>query len=414
MDDKEKKVLIRLRTELASGIIVTDEFLDRLVQDGVLTQGMVEERVKESVSDREKMTTVLDMLPRRGPSAFQDLVRVLEEDYSWLAKRMKEVLKEEENNAKLGRGHGVARVHVDHDIRDDVNNFIHKQLGENKKVPLSNKKSIENALAAKIHRERTYWRDQLGDYETSLERHQFKVPNINLKLKRLCANFMRADSGGKAKNLSEMDDLEELEYHVEKLGFELEWYQETHRDCYITLNEVPSCGKPIVEVIREAIQMQEKRLAENVKRHELREEQFAMKIKDQSTQINELRDQNFALRRRLDEAITEKNNTECQLEDIVEEQREKDLKHEKELEELQQQLSELQEKTAPQKPQRSRNPSIGSNHGIGINVRGLAGRTGNAPASRTHSNRKWLPNNHGDKNLYANLRKSLDRINRQQ
>ncbi|XP_071383734.1 death domain-containing protein CRADD isoform X2 [Centroberyx affinis] len=82
MDPVHKEILRKHRLELSSQILVSDTVVPFLYQENILTESQVEE-IESQISNKKKTLRLLDILPSRGPLAFDTFLRSLEE-FSWL------------------------------------------------------------------------------------------------------------------------------------------------------------------------------------------------------------------------------------------------------------------------------------------------------------------------------------------
>ncbi|XP_069764815.1 death domain-containing protein CRADD [Narcine bancroftii] len=88
MEAKQRRVLRRLRTELAAELRV-DELVQHLYQERVVNQAFLEELEAEPVGARRTLK-LLDHLPSRGPRAFAAFAESLRADFPWLCRRLEE------------------------------------------------------------------------------------------------------------------------------------------------------------------------------------------------------------------------------------------------------------------------------------------------------------------------------------
>lgn len=86
MDQVHKAVLRTHRLELSGQLLVTDTIVPFLYQENILTQSQVED-IESQPTNRQKTLKLLDLLPSRGPRAFDTFLRSLE-DFSWLRDKL--------------------------------------------------------------------------------------------------------------------------------------------------------------------------------------------------------------------------------------------------------------------------------------------------------------------------------------
>ncbi|XP_029902125.1 death domain-containing protein CRADD [Myripristis murdjan] len=82
MEPRHREILRKHRVELSNQLLVSDTVLPFLYQESVLTESQVEE-IESQISNKKKTLRLLDILPSRGPLAFDAFLRSLEE-FSWL------------------------------------------------------------------------------------------------------------------------------------------------------------------------------------------------------------------------------------------------------------------------------------------------------------------------------------------
>lgn len=86
MDPVHKAVLRTHRLELSGQLLVSDTIVPFLYQENILTQNQVED-VESQPTNRQKTLKLLDILPSRGPRAFDTFLRSLEE-FTWLRDKL--------------------------------------------------------------------------------------------------------------------------------------------------------------------------------------------------------------------------------------------------------------------------------------------------------------------------------------
>ncbi|KAM3858899.1 death domain-containing protein CRADD [Diretmus argenteus] len=86
MDPAHKEVLRKHRLELSNHILVSDTVLPFLYQENIITESQVEE-IESQKTNKNKTLRLLDVLPSRGPFAFDAFLRSLEE-FSWLRDKL--------------------------------------------------------------------------------------------------------------------------------------------------------------------------------------------------------------------------------------------------------------------------------------------------------------------------------------
>ncbi|EPY73510.1 death domain-containing protein CRADD [Camelus ferus] len=88
MEARDKQVLRSLRLELGAEVLVEGLVLQYLYQEGVLTENHVQE-IKAQATGLRKTMLLLDILPSRGPKAFDAFLDSLQE-FPWPPAGMKD------------------------------------------------------------------------------------------------------------------------------------------------------------------------------------------------------------------------------------------------------------------------------------------------------------------------------------
>lgn len=82
MDARDKQVLRSLRLELCAELLVDGVIIQFLYQEGILTENHVQE-IRSQVTNQRKTMMLLDILPTRGPKAFETFLESLQE-FPWV------------------------------------------------------------------------------------------------------------------------------------------------------------------------------------------------------------------------------------------------------------------------------------------------------------------------------------------
>ncbi|XP_069106729.1 uncharacterized protein [Argopecten irradians] len=127
MDSREKVTLQNCRNCLVEDLDPTKTFLHQLRCCNVLTEDQVE-RVEKQVTRQDKVTTLMEILPRRGPRAFRQFVQVLRCDYQWISEKMETELNIQDYTQKI-RTAVEERMRVNGEILRDKD-YILKVLSE--------------------------------------------------------------------------------------------------------------------------------------------------------------------------------------------------------------------------------------------------------------------------------------------
>lgn len=99
MDPLHKEILRKHRLELSSQLLVSDTVVPFLYQEGILTESQAEE-VESQMTNKKKTLRLLDILPSRGPLAFDTFLKSLEE-FSWMRDK---ILQELQSHRAAGLG----------------------------------------------------------------------------------------------------------------------------------------------------------------------------------------------------------------------------------------------------------------------------------------------------------------------
>uniref|UniRef100_A0A8D0DM50 CASP2 and RIPK1 domain containing adaptor with death domain n=1 Tax=Salvator merianae TaxID=96440 RepID=A0A8D0DM50_SALMN len=86
MDARDKQVLRSLRLELCSELLVEGLIIHYLYQEGILTESHLQE-IKAEVTNQRKAMMLLDILPTRGPKAFNTFLESLQE-FPWVREKL--------------------------------------------------------------------------------------------------------------------------------------------------------------------------------------------------------------------------------------------------------------------------------------------------------------------------------------
>ncbi|XP_069346302.1 death domain-containing protein CRADD [Eulemur rufifrons] len=86
MDSRDKQVLRSLRLELGAEVLVEGLVLQYLYQEGILTENHVQE-IQAQATGLRKTMLLLDILPSRGPKAFNTFLDSLQE-FPWVREKL--------------------------------------------------------------------------------------------------------------------------------------------------------------------------------------------------------------------------------------------------------------------------------------------------------------------------------------
>ncbi|XP_006126942.2 death domain-containing protein CRADD isoform X2 [Pelodiscus sinensis] len=92
MDTRDRMVLRSLRLELCSEVLVEELIVHYLYQEGILTENHLQE-IKSQATSHRKTMMLLDILPTRGPKAFETFLDSLQE-FPWVREKLERKRKE--------------------------------------------------------------------------------------------------------------------------------------------------------------------------------------------------------------------------------------------------------------------------------------------------------------------------------
>lgn len=101
MDARDRQVLRSLRLELGAEVLVEGLVLQYLYQEGVLTENHVQE-IKAQTTGLRKTMLLLDILPSRGPKAFDTFLDSLQE-FPWVREKLEKAREEAPTELPTGR-----------------------------------------------------------------------------------------------------------------------------------------------------------------------------------------------------------------------------------------------------------------------------------------------------------------------
>ncbi|XP_064139797.1 death domain-containing protein CRADD isoform X3 [Loxodonta africana] len=101
MEARDKQVLRSLRLELGAEVLVEGLVLQYLYQEGILTENHVQE-IKAQVTGLRRTMLLLDILPSRGPKAFDTFLDSLQE-FPWVREKLEKAREEAVTEPPAGR-----------------------------------------------------------------------------------------------------------------------------------------------------------------------------------------------------------------------------------------------------------------------------------------------------------------------
>ncbi|XP_076967723.1 death domain-containing protein CRADD [Tamandua tetradactyla] len=106
MEARDKQVLRSLRLDLGAEVLVEGLVLQYLYQEGILTENHVQE-IKAQATGLRRTMLLLDILPSRGPKAFDTFLDSLQE-FPWVREKLEKA--REEAVTELPADDGMAAV----------------------------------------------------------------------------------------------------------------------------------------------------------------------------------------------------------------------------------------------------------------------------------------------------------------
>lgn len=101
MEARDKHVLRSLRLELGAEVLVEGLVLQYLYQEGILTENHVQE-IKAQTTGLRKTMLLLDILPSRGPKAFDTFLDSLQE-FPWVREKLEKAREDATAEPPTGR-----------------------------------------------------------------------------------------------------------------------------------------------------------------------------------------------------------------------------------------------------------------------------------------------------------------------
>ncbi|KAK3088205.1 hypothetical protein FSP39_016110 [Pinctada imbricata] len=183
MNDAQKNVIQRHIRQLANDIIMSEELFGLLFQHRIFERNMIE-MIKAEKTEQEQAYKMLELLPRRGPDAFNNFVCIIQNDYPWLATLLLSGLAAEKTKIERPFSYksdiDLMRVkdrmntcdtiltEPEPDIKAKVSTFVHKQFGQSKRISENDKKAVFRWMSQQIQMERKRIASAVSRSNTSL------------------------------------------------------------------------------------------------------------------------------------------------------------------------------------------------------------------------------------------------------
>ncbi|XP_030634187.1 death domain-containing protein CRADD [Chanos chanos] len=100
MDTKHKALIRKYRLYLSNQLLVDDTIVQLLYQEDILTESQVEEIQTQNTS-KKRALRLLDILPTRGPRAFEVFLKSLEQEFPWVKEKILQDLTLEDSSEPL-------------------------------------------------------------------------------------------------------------------------------------------------------------------------------------------------------------------------------------------------------------------------------------------------------------------------
>ncbi|KAH3859774.1 uncharacterized protein LOC127871987 [Dreissena polymorpha] len=167
MNELQRSVLQKHTMDLVRDMIVTEHLTGLMFSKGIFEAEMIE-MIKAGSTHSEKAHKLLELLPKRGPDAFELFLDILHDLYPWLEKLLQDSLtseserilacqlvKEDSKTDLLQTPRTIsATAKTDEDIKIRVSAFVQKQFGQIRRISNSDKKAIEVHMSRWLHQER--------------------------------------------------------------------------------------------------------------------------------------------------------------------------------------------------------------------------------------------------------------------
>ncbi|XP_045215573.2 uncharacterized protein LOC123565864 isoform X2 [Mercenaria mercenaria] len=142
MDELHRELLKKRRPYLQENVIMENGLLMKLKEKGLFSNTMI--AIIQGESDPEiQMNRMLDMIPKRGPEAFNKFLECLEDDYPWVVKNFKE------KEIELINFNARANSDVNPEIRRAVKEYI-RELARTTRLNLAQQRAMEDFLCRHI------------------------------------------------------------------------------------------------------------------------------------------------------------------------------------------------------------------------------------------------------------------------
>ncbi|KAK3586919.1 hypothetical protein CHS0354_008515 [Potamilus streckersoni] len=180
MNYQQKEAIKQHQVQMMDEIMPTEKLFAALNQNGVFDKDMIE-KIKAEKTETDQVSKMLNMLPKRGPCAFDGFIRAIQDDYPWLTAQLNSTINQIQTNmakvdakacmkteAEASSKQTSAEQSADPDVKSKVGIFVRKQFGQSKRLNHEDIKAMEKFLADKIQQERKHVQPLSSDCEPGI------------------------------------------------------------------------------------------------------------------------------------------------------------------------------------------------------------------------------------------------------
>lgn len=218
MEDLHRELLRRRQKYLQDNVIMEDGLLKALQEKGVLTPTMVSSIQGVDELDRQ-MARMLDMIPKRGPEAYEKFMEVLTPDYPWIVENFRD--REEDMKSK-------GSPNLLSELRKNVKECV-KDLAKTTRINNAQSKAIEDFLC----------RHTLTDANFNIKLPNNRLYSIHRQLMS-CISISSLDESDQMELKDVFPDnvnLDKIEKEIQLLIHRVHELQHTVDSCYDKLGE---------------------------------------------------------------------------------------------------------------------------------------------------------------------------------
>ncbi|KAL3889846.1 hypothetical protein ACJMK2_002173 [Sinanodonta woodiana] len=163
MNLQQKEAIKQHQLQMMNEIIPTEKLFAALYQNGIFDENMIE-MIKAEKTDTDQVSKMLNMLPKRGPEAFDRFIMAIKNDYPWMSQMLICSANQTQANPASGntkpsmkteaevtsKRQMSAEQPTDLDFKTKVGMFVHKQFGQSRRIHQDDIKAMEKFLADQI------------------------------------------------------------------------------------------------------------------------------------------------------------------------------------------------------------------------------------------------------------------------